>query len=330
MLYNPKVSIIILNWNGMKDTIECLESVRKIDYPSYEVIVVDNDSADSSPEEIKRLVPKATLIKNKENLGFAGGNNVGIRYALERNAEYVWLLNNDTTVKADALTNLVASSEASSKIGLASPIIYDYFDRSKAQFRGAYFDYKNFFVELYHNDSISELHKKDVSLWGTALLVKREIIDKIGYLNEKYFAYWEDGEYSYRVLRAGYINIIEPSATVFHKYHVIDEKRTLPPHFYYYMTRNEYFFWTENIPNVKKMKFLRRYLIRILRDIDYSKNKLNSDNLKAIFDGIYCGFFNIGGKWNKNKEMPSIIQKQFSRHPYFFANLLEGNLRRVF
>src|SRR4030067_3270221 len=97
-LNSPMISIIILNWNGLSDTLECLESVKKIDYPSFEIIVVDNGSTDGSATTISRLHPGVVIIETGKNLGFAEGNNVGIRYALNNGSEYIFMLNNDTIV----------------------------------------------------------------------------------------------------------------------------------------------------------------------------------------------------------------------------------------
>lgn len=102
-MYYPKVYIIILNWNGLKDTLECLESVFKLDYLNFEVIVVDNGSTDDSVNVILKTYPQVRLIENRENLGYTGGNNIGMRYAIERDADYIWLLNNDTIVEEDTL-----------------------------------------------------------------------------------------------------------------------------------------------------------------------------------------------------------------------------------
>ena len=101
------VYIIILNWNGRDDTIECLRSVQEVDYPRYQILVVDNASDDGSPEAIRAAFPAVELIVNESNLGFAAGNNVGIEYAVQREADYVFLLNNDTIVERMVLAELV-------------------------------------------------------------------------------------------------------------------------------------------------------------------------------------------------------------------------------
>src|SRR6185437_6497170 len=125
----PKVSIIVLTWNSYEITRDCLLSLRKVDYPNFEVVLVDNGSADSSPETLAREFPEVTLIRNPKNLGFTGGNNVGMRNVLSRGTDYVLLLNNDTVVAPDFLAELVEVAESNPRIGVLNPKIY-YFEPS--------------------------------------------------------------------------------------------------------------------------------------------------------------------------------------------------------
>src|SRR3990172_12355245 len=123
----PKVSIVILNWNGLQDTLACLESLKAVDYPSFEIILVDNGSTDGSPEKLASLVkgnPKVKLILSPKNLGFSGGCNVAIQRALDQGAEYVLLLNNDTHVNPRFLAPLVRAALSDQKIGIVGPKVY--------------------------------------------------------------------------------------------------------------------------------------------------------------------------------------------------------------
>src|SRR5215213_2485085 len=122
----PKVFIIILNWNGWQDTLECLASLNGLAYSSYEIVVVDNGSTDESEIRIREARPDITLLQTGSNLGYAGGNNVGIRYALEQGAEYVWLLNNDTVVHPASLRTLTSLMQEDSRIAFLSPEMYYY------------------------------------------------------------------------------------------------------------------------------------------------------------------------------------------------------------
>jgi len=328
---HPKVFIIILNWNGLKDTLECLESVFKLDYPNFEVIVVDNGSTDNSVEVIRKAYPQVILIENKENLGYAEGNNVGIRYALKHGADYVWLLNNDTVVEADVLIKLVTTAESSPKIGLASPVIYYYNKPDKVQFCGSYIDKKRKTIVYFHQiDDIQKSEKLDhICLWGTALLVKKSVIMKIGYLNEEFFAYWEDTEYSVRALEAGFKNIIVISSKVYHKKPLPESKKILSIHYYYYMTRNEYFFWMGLLKKHEKLFYFRRYIAKVINQIGNHRRPYVPEVIDAYFEGAYSAIYNIKGPRPQNIKIPEVIKKIILWHPYFWYSLLEGDFKGI-
>ena len=120
--HDPRVAIIILNWNGLDDTIACLQSVSNVRYNALEIIVVDNGSSDGSVETIHKIFPEVQIVANASNLGFAEGNNVGIRQALDR-TDYILLLNNDTTVHPDILHHLIPVVEEDPSIAVAGPVI---------------------------------------------------------------------------------------------------------------------------------------------------------------------------------------------------------------
>src|SRR3972149_8894642 len=116
-----KVFIIVLNWNGYRDTVDCLRSIEKCSYTAYEVVVVDNGSTDGSVERLKKDFKDVVYIENKENLGYTGGNNVGIKYAMDRRGEFIWLLNNDTLIESDSLDILIRAAKDNPYAGVLSP-----------------------------------------------------------------------------------------------------------------------------------------------------------------------------------------------------------------
>ena len=122
----PLVSIILLNWHGWRDTIACLDSLVSQDYNDYRVLVVDNGSTDDSVARIRAAHPEIPIMETGRNLGFSGGCNVGVRRALEDGADYVWLLNNDTTVDPQALSAMVAVAEADPRVGAVGSVLYGY------------------------------------------------------------------------------------------------------------------------------------------------------------------------------------------------------------
>ena len=178
----PLVHIIILNWNGLKDTIECLESVYKLDYSNFKVVVVDNGSSDNSADVIYKNYPKIKLIINDKNYGFTGGNNIGMKYAIDENTDYLWLLNNDTLIEKDCLYKIVKVAESSNTIGMVSPMIYYAETPDKLQFGGCWINRKQL-RHFYPQSSVdigSEFQTgNDVCLWGRHYSLKEAWLKKL-------------------------------------------------------------------------------------------------------------------------------------------------------
>ncbi len=241
----PQVAVVVLNWNGGQDTLDCLASLRQMDYPCFDVLVVDNSSTDGSIAAIRQSFPEMSLIETGDNLGFTGGNNVGMRHTLDRGADYVLLLNHDTEVAPDSLTCLVEAVEADPKVGIAGPLIY-YYDRPEViwsaggvidQHRG-----QARMVGLGELDSGQHDSKPcEVDfVSGCALLVRRSVLEQVGLLDERFFAYYEEAEWCVRVRRAGYHIVHVPRAKVWHK--ISPGRRAASPIVHYYMTRNRLLF----------------------------------------------------------------------------------------
>ena len=249
---NLSTSVVILNYNGGEDVIECLESVRNIDYPSYEIIVVDNASTDNSVESIRKKFPEVKIIQNETNLGFAEGNNVGIR---EANSHYVMLLNDDAVVGKNILKDLTAAIEERKNIGMAGPTILYYNDPDRIWFAGGrvnLFGYLSNWGKGLARGSCNSPRLVDF-LSGCSVLIKKEVIDKIGLLDAEYFLYFEDVDFCFRAKKAGYECLYVPSPTVWHK--VTASWITNPVQAYYY-TRNPIMFAKKNLTGWRKFVFI--------------------------------------------------------------------------
>lgn len=216
----PSVYLIVLNWNGLDDTLMCLESVYKLGYPNFRVVVVDNGSNAGQAAAIADRFPEVKLIKNKENLGFTGGCNQGIDEALKAGADYVVLLNNDTIVTADFLSKTVDFYEKTPDAGMVSPVIL-YTDRKRVWFAGAKVTL-GIIRHLYKGKTVNdaEIPKEPFRTGyvpGTALLIKTALIKKIGKLDDRYFAYYEDLDWGWKANKLGYYPYVVPSAVIYHK-----------------------------------------------------------------------------------------------------------------
>jgi hypothetical protein len=217
---NPKIGIIIVNYNGEKYTNDCIKSVLKSSYQNYLVIVVDNASTDNSVKLLEEFNNKIVIIKNNENLGFSGANNIGIKYALENECEYVLLLNNDTEIDKDLIKNMVDSSMKNNN-AIISPKIYYYNEPNKIWSAGGGLNWKKGLSFHYGQNEIDKGQydqQKEIDFaTGCCILIHKSIFDKIGFLAEEYFLYFEDTDFCVRAKRAGIEILYEPSAKLWHK-----------------------------------------------------------------------------------------------------------------
>ena len=210
----PKVFIIILNYNGKDFIKRNLLSVFGIAYPNFKVVLVDNDSADGSLEIAMGEFSKAIIIRNSANLGFSAGNNVGIRYALERGADYVMLLNVDTVVEKNILSDLVWPMEEDQKIGIASPLIREG-NSPNIWFSGGKISWLKMKTAHERKERQENYFGSDY-ISGCAMVVRSEVFKGVGPLDEDYFLYWEDADFSVRARRAGYKLMVNPASRIRH------------------------------------------------------------------------------------------------------------------
>lgn len=237
------VFIVILNWNQPKLTIQCLDSVNKLQIRGYRltVVIVDNGSSDKSVSLLTQFSTKETnkhdnykLIRNDTNLGYAAGNNVGIKFAIAKGADYVMILNNDTRVHPSLLTNFISVAERYQNFGAASPKIYfeSGFEYHKERYNnrdlgkviwyaGGRLDWDNIYgsgrgVDEVDSAKYDKLSETDYAT-GTCLFLNCLALEKAGLFNENYFMYYEDTELSLRIKNAGFRVLYVPKALVWHK-----------------------------------------------------------------------------------------------------------------
>ncbi len=340
----PRVAVIILNWNGWEDTIECMESLRNIDYPNYDTIVVDNGSSDDSIEKIReyclgKIIPESNyfkypttgnpiklnevvydetnqfkrsdidvndikqennvlLIKNDKNYGFTEGNNIAIRFAMKYiNPDFFLLLNNDTIVDGKFLDEMVQVASNNSNTAIVGSKIYCY-DKDNVSnvisFAGGLLNLNTcqphpIGVDEPDNGQYDYERKVDY-VEGSCLLIKNELIDKIGLLDREYFTYWEEIDWCIRGKNAGYDCTYSPKAMIWHKGYGSD----IGANSIYYMIKNRFLFMEKNVENLQTLTsliyFFGYYFWVILFSVTivHRDREKSSSLLRGTFDGINC------------------------------------------
>lgn len=293
---HPSVFIIILQYGNSQDTIRCLHSVKELRYLNFRTIVVDNASlpADQNPiiEYKKGQSEELSLIFNAQNLGYAGGNNVGIKYALSEGTDYVFILNNDATVEPDTLDKLVSAAEADSSVGAVGPTI-------KEPNRTIYFGKTSWLKpELQHSaipPSEKYLGPKDY-LIGAGLLIKRELLEKIEGFDEIYFLYFEDADFSIRAQQAGYKLKVVPEAVIHHQVAVSTKQLGSPLILRYHM-RNALIFNSLNAPwTIKPLVIFWAGYVVLKNLLKMFIWPAKEEAASAIIDGVLDFYKNNFGK----------------------------------
>lgn len=204
--------MVVLNWNGWRDTSACLASLQQLTYPDFRILVVDNGSTDDSVTRLRQGFPGLALLQSGTNLGFGGGCNVGIREALRTGADYVWLINSDARVAPDALSHLVELAQARTDVGAVGSVIFDMQDPGQVQAWGGGL------VNLWLGQSHHRLTPGPVDfVSGASLLLRATALqDVAGFDERRFFMYWEDTDLGFRLRKAGWSLAVAPKSHVWH------------------------------------------------------------------------------------------------------------------
>lgn len=249
----PLVTVITVNYNQSEVTAEFLRTLYKISYPNFEVIVVDNASPNDNPERLLQEFPQIQLIKSERNLGFAGGNNLGVRKA---KGEYLLFINNDTEVPENFLEPLVERASQEPEIGMVSPKIKFFYENNLVQYAGFSkmnpYTIRNHSIGYYQKDG-EEYDSPGFThaAHGAAMLVPRRVIQEVGMMTEVYFLYYEEHDWAEMIKRAGYKIAYEPRSVVLHKESVSTGKDS--PFKTYYLTRNRLLFARRNYRGMQRI-----------------------------------------------------------------------------
>jgi GT2 family glycosyltransferase len=276
----PYVVAVVLNWNNLPDTLECVDSLQQSDYSNLTIWVVDNHSREDPTAVLHERHPGVRVLRNARNLGYGAGNNSGLKRAMEEGAVYVLLLNNDVVVGADTVRRLVMAAEADARIAMATPRVF-YYDRpTEVYWDGGTIDWET--GETPHDSlglPVEEGIKRSQWLDGCSLFVRVAALQDVGFLDERYFLYFEDVDWSVRALRRGWTNAVVLPARAWHKVSRSTGGLASPAVRFYY-ARNRYLFMSTHRPDRKRFLWNLRYAGRIFRE--YRLIRHDSDGRAAI------------------------------------------------
>jgi GT2 family glycosyltransferase len=249
MAYTPEIAVILVNWNGYSYTQACLTSLEQVTAPVFQVILVDNASTAREGLKLKEEFPHLHLIENTENGGFTGGNNVGLRYAIEQGFKQFLLLNNDTIVTPSFLREMETILAKHPGCGAVQPLIMFLHDPTKIWSAGGKWNsFLGYAKTLGDRAPISTFRMDSSNLdWvtGCCILLSKEALTAAGLLDEQYFAYHEDVEWSIRIRNAGYSLKLAPKAVIYHEAGAASKKKhaegTLSATVFYYHVRNQFY-----------------------------------------------------------------------------------------
>lgn len=221
----PKVVSVVLNWNNPQDTLACLDSLKQLDYPNHQVLVIDNGSIDNSVVILAKSIPadpQFALLTTGKNLGFSGGANYGIAAALQLEAVYIWLLNNDTEVAPDCLSVMVHAMEQQAEVGIAGCKIFLQSQREIIWHAGATF--RHWVGQPLHYGMGADRHDPRYLqnrvvdyVTGCSLLIRKAVIDTVGKMDDRFYLYYEEADLCYRARQQGWQILYVADAKMWHK-----------------------------------------------------------------------------------------------------------------
>jgi len=288
-----QVCISVLNWNGAAMTIRCLESLMKLDYPRFEIVVVDNASRDDSVQQIQTAFPDIMLIRAPENLGFAGGHRLALEHAQQANAELLWVLNNDTVVRPDTLNALVQAYRGLGE-ALYGSVAVDASDKALIQITAWAVDpagKPKFLQEEvtpwgmpYHDWFTGPQVLRVANVSGSSFLIPLVVVTKHGFMDETYFLYAEETDYCFRLLQRGVPSFIVPTSVVIHELRGTSKRQPgLQALLQYYKVRN-------HLLLVRKYRGFRVYAIRawqMVRQKRFLRRRLKAWLTLRRFSDLY-------------------------------------------
>jgi GT2 family glycosyltransferase len=294
----PEVAVIVLNWNGKDDTLACLKSVRAQETVAVHIMLVDNASTDLSVSAVRDNFPEAEIIENAANLGYAGGNNVGLKHALKRGFEYIFVLNNDTVLDPYCLEKLVVDLQAHPNAAAAAPKILFLDSPTTICFAGGMLTPEGApdHVGLHQQDGQQFLSSDTEWLTGCAILFRSQALEEVGLFESKFFLLFEDLDWSMRAKNLGYTLRFAADARLWHKASASFGK-TFSPSYWYYYSRNNLLWIERHFPPRQRPRLylsaLKRTLYAMFRNTNtprLERKQIRRSVTRGVSDYLFRRF----------------------------------------
>ena len=302
---DKKVYIIILNYRGYEDTKKCINSCLALNYSNYKIVVIDNYYENKAFNDLKNDFKYVKFLKNIKNLGYAKANNIAIKCALDNDAEYIWILNNDIVVDKYSLDELVKAYENTSNVGLMGSKVINSISNKIDYVGGIYNDIDGSTVHIARD--VNDLGQYDNKLietdfvTGCSVFASANVINNIGLIPEKYFLYYEDVDWSLTARKLGYIQIVNTNSVVYHK--CSSSTKEIKGLITFYITRNRLFLLQKYCSDNTK------WIIRFKQDINKFFHLLMNFNLRACFNMLIAYVFWLLGLGGKRESPEKIMPK---------------------
>jgi GT2 family glycosyltransferase len=294
-----KIYVVILNWNDFEDTDKCITSLLAINDQRIQIVLVDNHSTDDSASLLKEKFNQIPILISDMNNGYAGGMNIGIRYALDNNADYIILSNNDIEYPSNFLEPMLQLIQSEQSIGIVSPKVLYSLDREKIYCAGADFNlFRGAGVAAFQGEDFSKYGNevREISMAeGSCFLAKKEVFEKSGLFSEEFFMYFEDLEFSDRV-RKNFKIYYTPESIIYHKGGAGSSWKNHSPLYYYYYTRNRFIYFKKFSFAIKIYILFYSLLVSLIKTITISMEVLskksdgkNKERIKSLVKGNVDG-----------------------------------------
>lgn len=324
---DPSIWVSVVHWNGGESTMACLDSIFADPVRGVSVVVVDNGSTDDVLARIVARWPSVVVVSNATNLGFTGGHNQAIALAMERGADYVMLLNQDATLLPGCIRQMTAQAEGDPRIGLLSPVVFYADEPSRVQSCGLWIDFDRVDTGGSRDPAVMRAFQASedaqVVLWGTALMLRRGLIEQIGMLDDRLFAYYEDMDLSVRSMDAGWLNRVCFEAGALHEGH--RTRYTRESHVFYLSSRNALLFWRKALV-VRRRRWRSHWkaVAKILNESGTLQDAGLDAQAAACIDGLWAGWRRHYGPYESRIEAPRWVRSILLSHPYFWSRVTGG------